>query len=348
MKNQTAVFMLVLTGLSDLPSLQFPLFLVFLLIYLMTLTGNLIIFLLIIIDPHLHTPMYFFLGTLACVDMSYSSVTVPRMLFDLFTHKRVISVAVCRTQIYFFVFFCTSEVSLLAVMSCDRYIAICRPLHYMQIMNWKVCVWLLSLISVLSAVHSFLHTVFLSKITFCRSNTLQSFFCDLPQFLQISCSDTFINVLLIFLTGLLFGIGPLGVTFYPYFPIISTVLKIPSNQHDVQKLRERMGEVERRVSDMEDHIAPLPNCIIATEKQLAVLEKKANDLEKSRNNIRILGLPERAEGADTEKCVEQWLTSRFSQTTFSTAFMVGKSPQSAGQTPPLGAPPHPLIAQLLN
>ncbi|OCT64625.1 hypothetical protein XELAEV_18045724mg [Xenopus laevis] len=230
MKNQTAVFMLVLTGLSDLPSLQFPLFLVFLLIYLMTLTGNLIIFLLIIIDPHLHTPMYFFLGTLACVDMSYSSVTVPRMLFDLFTHKRVISVAVCRTQIYFFVFFCTSEVSLLAVMSCDRYIAICRPLHYMQIMNWKVCVWLLSLISVLSAVHSFLHTVFLSKITFCRSNTLQSFFCDLPQFLQISCSDTFINVLLIFLTGLLFGIGPLGVTFYPYFPIISTVLKIPSNQ----------------------------------------------------------------------------------------------------------------------
>ncbi|OCT56188.1 hypothetical protein XELAEV_18000690mg [Xenopus laevis] len=230
MKNQTTVNMLVLTGLSDLPSLQFPLFLVFLLIYLMTLTGNLIIFFLIIIDFHLHTPMYFFLGTLACLDMSNSSVTVPRMLFDLFTHKRVISVSACRTQIYFFFFFFTSEVSLLSVMSCDRYIAICRPLHYMQIMSWKVCVWLLSLISCFGALNSLLQTVFLSKITFCRSNALQNFFCDLPQFLQISCSDTFINVLLIFLSGILFGVGPLGVTFYTYFTIISTVLKIPSNQ----------------------------------------------------------------------------------------------------------------------
>ncbi|OCT56189.1 hypothetical protein XELAEV_18000691mg [Xenopus laevis] len=227
MKNQT-VYILFLNRLSDLPSLQLPLFLVFLLIYLMTLSGNRLIFFLIIIDSHLHTPMYFFLGTLACLDMSYSSVTVPRMLFDLLTHKSVISVAVCITQIYFFIFFCTSELSVLAVMSCDRYIAICRPLHYMQIMSWKVCVWLLSLISFFSTVNSFLHTIFLSKITFCRSNVLQNFFCDLPQFLQVSCSDTFINVLFIFLS--LFGVGPLGVTLYPYFPIISTVLKIPSNQ----------------------------------------------------------------------------------------------------------------------
>ncbi|OCT64627.1 hypothetical protein XELAEV_18045726mg [Xenopus laevis] len=230
MKNQTTAYMLVLTGLSDLPSLQLPLFLVFHLIYLMTLTGNLIIFFLIIIDFHLHTPMYFFLGTLACLDISYSSVTVPRMLFDLLAHKRVISVSACRTQIYFFFFFCTSEVSLLSVMSCDRYIAICRHLHYMQIMSWKVCVWLLSLISCFSALNSFLHTVFLSNITFCRSNALQNFFCDLPQFLQISCSDTFINVLLIFLSGILFGVCPLAVIFYTYFTIISTVLKIPSNQ----------------------------------------------------------------------------------------------------------------------
>ncbi|KAE8578468.1 hypothetical protein XENTR_v10023575 [Xenopus tropicalis] len=228
MENQTIEYVLVLTGLSDLPSLQLPLFLVFLLIYLITLTGNLLILLLIFTDSHLHTPMYFFLGTLACLDMGYSSTTVPRMLFDLLTDRRVISVPACITQIYFFLCFCSFETSVLAVMSYDRYIAICRPLHYMQIMKWKVCVQLVSVILVFGAVYSLLHAVFLTKLTFCRPDALQSFFCDLPQLLQISCSDTFINVLLIFVFGILFGVSLLGVTFYPYIPIISTVLKIPS------------------------------------------------------------------------------------------------------------------------
>ncbi|XP_031749680.1 olfactory receptor-like protein OLF4 [Xenopus tropicalis] len=205
MENQTIEYVLVLTGLSDLPSLQLPLFLVFLLIYLITLTGNLLILLLIFTDSHLHTPMYFFLGTLACLDMGYSSTTVPRMLFDLLTDRRVISVPACITQIYFFLCFCSFETSVLAVMSYDRYIAICRPLHYMQIMKWKVCVQLVSVILVFGAVYSLLHAVFLTKLTFCRPDALQSFFCDLPQLLQISCSDTFINVLLIFVFGILFG-----------------------------------------------------------------------------------------------------------------------------------------------
>ncbi|OCT64630.1 olfactory receptor-like protein OLF4 [Xenopus laevis] len=228
MENQTIVYMLVLSGLSDLPSLQLPLFLVFLLIYLMTLIGNLLILLLVITDSHLHTPMYFFLGTLACVDISYSSVTVPRMLFDLITQKMEISVRACITQIYFFFFFCTLEVFLLAVMSCDRYIAICRPLHYMQIMNWNICVQLVSIILVFGALFCMLHIIFLTKLTFCRTGDLQSFFCDLPQLLQVSCSDTFINVLLIYLLGTLFGVGPFGVTFYPYIIIITALLKIPS------------------------------------------------------------------------------------------------------------------------
>eukprot|EP00079_Xenopus_tropicalis_P030311 XP_012826176.1 PREDICTED: olfactory receptor 8G1-like [Xenopus tropicalis] len=205
MENQTIVYMLVLAGLSDLPSLQFPLFLVFLLIYLITLTGNLLILLLIFTDSHLHTPMYFFLGTLACLDMSYSSVTVPRMLFDLLRERKIISVPACITQICFFIFFALSEAFVLAVMSYDRYIAICRPLHYMLLMSWKVCVKLVSGVLVFGAVHSLVHTVFLTKLTFCRPDVLQSFFCDLPQLLQISCSDTFINVLLIFCFGTLFG-----------------------------------------------------------------------------------------------------------------------------------------------
>ncbi|KAE8578426.1 hypothetical protein XENTR_v10023538 [Xenopus tropicalis] len=228
MENQTTVYVLVLTGLSDVPSLQLPLFLVFLLIYLMTLTMNLLILLLIFTDSHLHTPMYFFLGTLACLDMSYSSVTAPRMLFDLLTGRRVISVQDCITQIYFFLFFIASELIVLAVMSCDRYIAICRPLHYMQIMTWKVCVQLVLITLVFGAVYSLTHTLLLTKLTFCSLNTLQSFFCDLPQLLQISCSETFINVLIILVSGILYGFIIFGVTFYPYISIITTVLKIPS------------------------------------------------------------------------------------------------------------------------
>ncbi|KAE8578463.1 hypothetical protein XENTR_v10023570 [Xenopus tropicalis] len=228
MENQSVVYMLVLTGLSDLLNLQLLLFLLFLVVYFMTLIINLLILLLIFTDSHLHTPMYFFLGTLACLDMSYSSVTAPRMLFDLFTGRRIISVPACITQVYFFIFFGVSEVFLLAVMSYDRYIAICRPLHYMQIMSWNVCVQFVSGVLVSTSVYSLLHTLFLSKLTFCSSNVLQSFFCDLPQLLQVSCSDTFINVLLIFLFGILLGIGILGVTFYPYITIIITVLKIPS------------------------------------------------------------------------------------------------------------------------
>ncbi|KAG8433606.1 hypothetical protein GDO86_017794 [Hymenochirus boettgeri] len=140
MENQTMLFMLILSGLSDLPSLQLPLFLVFLLVYLMTLTGNLLIVLLICTDSHLQTPMYFFLGTLACLDMGYSSVTIPRMLFDLHTQKRLISIQACIIQIYFFVFFLISELVLLAVMSYDRYVAICRPLHYTQDNALETCV----------------------------------------------------------------------------------------------------------------------------------------------------------------------------------------------------------------
>ncbi|KAE8578593.1 hypothetical protein XENTR_v10023664 [Xenopus tropicalis] len=228
MENQTTVNNFILAGLSDLPSLQLPLFLVFLLIYLITLTGNLLILLLIFTDSHLHTPMYFFLGTLACLDMSSSSVTAPRMLFDLLRDRKIISVPACITQVFFFTFFIASDLLVLAVMSYDRYIAICCPLHYMQIMSWNICIQLVSCVLVCGAVCSLVHTLSLTKLVFCRANVLQSFFCDLPQLLEASCSDTFINRLLIFLLGSVFGAGILGLTFYPYIPIITTVLKMTS------------------------------------------------------------------------------------------------------------------------
>ncbi|KAG8450311.1 hypothetical protein GDO86_002818 [Hymenochirus boettgeri] len=228
MENQTTSYTLVLSGLSDLPSLQLPLFLVFLLVYLMTLTGNLLIVLLICTDSHLQTPMYFFLGTLACLDMGFTSVTIPRMLFDFHTQKRLISIQACITQIYFILLFAASELSLLAVMSYDRYVAICRPLHYTQIMHWKTCVLLVLGLLIFSMLYPLVHVLLLLKLTFCRLNPLQSFFCDLPQLLLVSCSDTFINVFLSLFLAILFGGGIFALTFCPYIIILNTIMKMQS------------------------------------------------------------------------------------------------------------------------
>ncbi|CAI9545237.1 unnamed protein product [Staurois parvus] len=215
MRNQTIVKELILVGLSEVPSLQFPLFLFFLLIYLLTLIWNLLIIVLIVTDCHLHVPMYFFLGNLAGLDLCSSSVTVPRMLFDLHTQTRQITITDCLTQVFFFFFCATFEVSLLAVMSYDRYAAICQPLHYIQTMSWKVCVQLVSIVWCLGLIHSSIHTCYAFQLNFCKSDIIESFFCDLPQLFQISCSDIFIN-----------GVGSLIPTFLSYVYIFNTVLTI--------------------------------------------------------------------------------------------------------------------------
>ncbi|DBA13519.1 TPA: hypothetical protein GDO54_018415, partial [Pyxicephalus adspersus] len=175
MGNQTFVKELFLSGLSDLPALQFPLFLFFLLIYLLTIIWNLLIIVLIVTDSHLHVPM-----------------------------TRNITIPACITQI-FMIFFAASETFLLTVMSYDRYTAICQPLHYIQIMSWKVCVWLMSSMWCFSFIYSFIHTFFASKLAFCESDIIETFFCDFPQLLQISCSDISINILLMFILGGFFG-----------------------------------------------------------------------------------------------------------------------------------------------
>ncbi|KAM9305086.1 olfactory receptor 5B12-like [Gastrophryne carolinensis] len=235
MVNQTSLRVLLLSGLSDLPSLQLPLFLFFLLIYLLTLTWNLLIVSLIFTASHLHTPMYFFLGNLASLDLCHSSVTVPRMLFDLNTQKRAITTLSCITQVFFFLFFAVSEAFLLAIMSYDRYVAICSPLHYLQLMHWKLCLQLASSSWFLGFTYSFIQTFYASKLTFCGSQTIESFFCDLPQLFQISCSDVFINILLIFLLGGLISIGSLIIILLSYVYIFQVVLKmqIPGNRSKV-------------------------------------------------------------------------------------------------------------------
>ncbi|KAM5148007.1 olfactory receptor 1C1-like [Mantella aurantiaca] len=192
----------------------------------MTLVGNFLIIVIVAIDSHLHTPMYFFLGNLAFLDLCSSSLTTPRMLFDLITSNRKISVPACLTQVFFFIFLATTEILLLAVMSYDRYVAICRPLHYIRIMHWRTCVQFAAGTWALSMVYSLAHILFTLRLTFCDSNIVQSFFCDLSKLFQISCTDVFVNLLSIFLLGGLFGLVFLSMTFIPYVTVFSAVLKI--------------------------------------------------------------------------------------------------------------------------
>ncbi|XP_063284200.1 olfactory receptor 5G9-like [Pelobates fuscus] len=175
---------------------------------------------------HLHTPMYFFLGNLAFLDMSCSSVTAPRMLSDFITTNNSISFPACMMQIFFLVYFLAAELLLLGAMSYDRFAAICHPLHYIQIMSWKVCSQLASLIWVFGFFYSLLHTLCSLRLTFCDSNVILNFFCDLPHLFQIACTDTFINLLLTVTFGGSLLLVAFAITFIPYARIFITIMRI--------------------------------------------------------------------------------------------------------------------------
>ncbi|KAM4698744.1 olfactory receptor 1468-like [Rhinophrynus dorsalis] len=196
--------------------------------YLMTICGNLLILVLIHSDDNLHTPMYFFLGNLACLDTFFSTVTVPQILSNLFSGMSIISLTDCVAQIFFFILFCSSEVYLLAVMSYDRYTAICLPLHYIHIMSWKVCVLLVLVAWTLGFFTGLTHTLGICRLEFCAENTIHGFFCDLPLLFQISCTDIFINILLMFLLTLPVALLALVITLVPYVHIFQAILRIPS------------------------------------------------------------------------------------------------------------------------
>ncbi|CAI9541564.1 unnamed protein product [Staurois parvus] len=172
--------------------------------------------------------MYFFLANLAFLDMSYSSVTAPRMLYDLVTKSRSISIPACTAQVFFYVSFADSETFLLSAMSYDRYIAICRPLHYKLMMTWRVCAHMASMVWVVGCSLSLVYILFLLRLSFCRTSSIHNFYCDLPHLYQITCTDPFINLVVLFLVGGSFGLGVVLMTFLPYVYILSTILRIQS------------------------------------------------------------------------------------------------------------------------
>ncbi|XP_039374156.1 olfactory receptor 5V1-like [Mauremys reevesii] len=230
MENQTKVTEFILLGLSSDPQVQIFLFLVFLVIYLVTLVGNILIMLVIRTDSHLHTPMYFFLFHLSFVDICYSSITVPTMLMNFLAKHKIISVNGCITQMFFFILLAGTEVFMLSAMAYDRYAAICDSLHYMEMMSKEICVQLVSGAWTVGFLNALLNTVFTFKLHFCGPNQIRHFNCELPPLLQLSCTDTFTNQVVLLTSAVILGAISFLLTLISYIHIISTILRMPSVQ----------------------------------------------------------------------------------------------------------------------
>ncbi|XP_053903896.1 olfactory receptor 5A2-like [Malaclemys terrapin pileata] len=228
MKNQTTVTKFILLGLSSDPQMQIFLFVVFLVIYLITLAGNIVIMVVIRADSHLHIPMYFFLFHLSFVDICYSSVTVPNTLRNFLAERKTISVNGCITQIFFFFLLVVTEAFILSAMAYDRYAAICDPLRYMERMSKGICVELVSGAWAISFLYALLNTVFTFKLHFCGPNQISHFSCELPPLLQLSCTETLTNQVVLLTSAVILGSISFLFSLISYILIISTILKIRS------------------------------------------------------------------------------------------------------------------------
>ncbi|XP_008247559.3 olfactory receptor 7A10-like [Oryctolagus cuniculus] len=228
--NETQLSEFLLLGFSEDPALQPLIFELFLSTYLVTVAGNLLIVLAILSDPHLHTPMYFFLSNLSLVDVCFTSTTVPKMLVNIQTQSQAISYTGCITQMFFLLLFAGLDDVLLTVMAYDRFVAICHPLHYTVIMSPQLCVQLVLLSWVISALNSFLHSLMVLRLSFCAHLEIPHFFCELDQVVHTACSDTFLNDILIYFASVLLGAGPLVGILYSYSKIISSIRAISSAQ----------------------------------------------------------------------------------------------------------------------
>ncbi|XP_061448042.1 olfactory receptor 2AP1-like [Rhineura floridana] len=227
-ENQTHVTEFILLGFRDLKNLQVLLFLGFLVIYISTMAGNLLIVVLVISDQHLHTPMYFFLGNLSCLEICYSSTLIPILLTTLLRDGKVISFSSCFLQLFFFGYCLGAECYLLSVMSYDRYLAIRKPLHYTTIMNPRKCIQLAAVSWTNGFIGISIIMAAMLQLTFCGPNKIDHYFCDSVPLKQLSCSDTdlveHINLTLLFI----YTMPPFVLTLASYICILKAILKIPS------------------------------------------------------------------------------------------------------------------------
>ncbi|XP_060111465.1 olfactory receptor 10A7-like [Heteronotia binoei] len=227
-QNRTTLTEFILLGFSNEPNIQSILFSTFLLVYIIILAGNLAIILLTLVDPVLHTPMYFFLRNLSFLEICYTSVNVPKMLENLLSGNKSISFLGCAVQTYFDFFLGGSECFLLATMAYDRYVAICKPLHYPVLMNRKVCMSLAVASWLSGFLMSFGHTSMVFTMPFCDSNEINHFFCDIPPLLKLACEDTSRTEIAVFVVAMIFVTFPFILILLSYAGIIVTILGISS------------------------------------------------------------------------------------------------------------------------
>ncbi|KFO24610.1 Olfactory receptor 6C2 [Fukomys damarensis] len=230
MRNHSTIKIFTLLGLTDDPQLQVLLFIFLFLTYMLSVTGNLTIIILTLVDPHLKTPMYFFLRNFSILEVSFTTVCIPRYLYSLSTGDNTITYDACVCQVFFIVLFGATEFFLLAAMSYDRYVAICKPLHYMTIMNHRVCAllvlscWGCALMSVVPPLSLGL------QLEFCDSNAIDHFGCDASPLLKISCSDTWLLEQMVVIVAIFILIMTLICVILSYTCIIRTILRFPSAQ----------------------------------------------------------------------------------------------------------------------
>ncbi|XP_004613749.1 olfactory receptor 2D2-like [Sorex araneus] len=226
--NQSQVTEFFLLGLSDDPLTQKLLFVLFLLVYLVTVLGNLLLMSLIWTDSQLHTPMYFFLCNLSLDDLCLSTIIVPQVLAHLLSRNKIISFTRCAVQLLLSLIFGCTQCVLLAVMSYDRYVAICNPLHYSNIMTWKVCVQLAAGSWTSGIFVSVMDSTFTLKLPYQGSNTISHFFCEAPAMLDLASADTHTTETVIFIMGVVILLIPVSLVLVSYSFIIVTVVKMKS------------------------------------------------------------------------------------------------------------------------
>ncbi|XP_044127348.1 olfactory receptor 5V1-like [Bufo gargarizans] len=226
--NQTALIRFILLGLSDIPHLQLVYFLGFFVMYTITLSANILLIFVVMITPKLHTPMYFFLTNLSVIDISFSCTAVPKILMNTLSTDKSISFLECAVQMYVHMVLGAAESILLAVMAYDRFVAICRPLHYKSIMNIRFCIYLVAMSWSVGFINSFILVLPTLNLPFCGSNHVNHFFCEIPPFLLMSCADTRLNEIIIYISAAIIVMSAFFLTLISYVHIVMTILKIHS------------------------------------------------------------------------------------------------------------------------